>query len=362
MKKLYILIITIVYALNGIQAQTSHTDIDIPDAYTYSVDSLAFYIDSHCRNDEAKLHTLYSWLTSHMHYNVYPTFISVNEKRDEKKEMLQALKNREGVCRHFALIFQAVCNRMDIPSFFVEGYTQSNGIVMPEPHAWCAALVSGKWYQYDPTFGMGYVHNYQFISSPNHRYCQVAPDVFIRTHMPFDPLWQFLHHPYAYQTFEQGSPQSEWPADVPDFNYTDTLRMYLKQTPAQRLMAVNERIRHNGRSNRLIDYYLQLNTANIAVHRQNEVYNIYKNALKHYNRSVDNFNEVIRYRRVNKKIKKEGKTKIENWLQEAENAIEMAERTINTAQQVPEQYETAINNLKNAIAQANKKIKLLKQQ
>ena len=361
MKKLYLLIIAVTCILNEMQAQALHTDIEIPDSYTNSIDSLALYIDSHCRGDENKLHALYQWLTSHMHYNVYPTFISVNEKRDEKKEILQALQNREGVCRHFSLIFQAVSERMDIPAFFIEGYTRSNGVVMPEPHAWCAALVNGHWYLYDPTFGMGYVRNYQFVSSPNHNFCQVAPETFIHTHMPFDPLWQFLPHPYTYPTFDQGIPQPKWPANMPDFDYADTLRTYLKQKPAQQLMAVNERIRHNGSSNRLVDYYLQLSTANIAVHRQNEVYNIYKNTLKHYNRSIDNYNEVIRYRRINQKIKKEGKEKIKNWLQEAQNSVETAERIINTAQNVPEQYKTAIGNLKKSIAETARKIELQQQ-
>ena len=331
----------------------------IPVAYTTSLDSLALYIDSHGKSEQDKLESLYAWITTKMSYNVYPTFVSINEKRDEHKEILQALRSREGVCRHFALIFREVSERMDIPAFFIEGYTKSNGTVTPEPHAWCAALVGGQWRLYDPTFGMGHVSNYRFVRKPNHTYCKVKPEVFIRSHMPFDPLWQFLPRPLSFQEFDEGTPLPPDDGQAQVFDFADTLRTYLRQTPVQRLTAVNERIRHNGRSNRLVDYYVQLNTSNIAVHRQNEVYNLYKNALKHYNRSVDNYNEVIRYQRVNRKIKKEGKKLIENWLTEATTAITSARDILQQARQVPEQYETAVNNLMKAIEDTGDKIQRL---
>lgn len=360
MKRLYLSLLALVCSLGNLCAQAPNDALpSIPDSYTRSIDSLAIYIDSHQPEEGGKLKMLYSWITSNMRYNVYPTFISVNEKRDEKKEMLQALQSREGVCRHFALIFQAVSERMDIPAFFIEGYTKTNGVITPEPHAWCAALVNGKWYQYDPTFGMGYVKNYQFVSAPSSDYCQVAPEVFIRTHMPFDPIWQFLPHPYPYQAFDQGTARPEAASQAPVFDFADSIRTYLLQKPVQRLSAINERIRHNGQSNRLIEYYLQLNTSNIAVHRQNEVYEIYKKALKYYNHSVDNYNEIIRYRHTHPKIKKGDKKQIETWSIEAKEAIDNAKKTIDNAQQIPEAYETAINNLKNAIAETAEKIHLL---
>ena len=337
----------------------SPAQTDIPDAYTTSLDSLAFYIDTHAKTESDKLKDLYTWITTKMSYNVYPTFISVNEKRDENKEILQALRSREGVCRHFALIFREVSERMDIPAFFIEGYTKSNGTVTPEPHAWCAALIGRQWYLYDPTFGMGYVSNYRFVRKPNYRYCRVSPKDFIRTHMPFDPLWQFLSNPLSFQDFDEGTSGPSTQDAGKEFDFADTLRTYLRQTPLQQLTAINERIRHNGRSNRLVDYYVQLNTSNIAVHRQNEVYNLYKNALKQYNRSVDNYNEVIRYRRANRKIKKEGKKLIENWLTEASVAITSAGEVLQQAQQVPEQYETAVNNLRKAIEETESKIRQL---
>ena len=99
--------------------------VGIPDAYTGTPDSLAFYIDSHYAGDAAKLEALYRWITSKMSYNVYPMFTSVNERLTEEEEVCRTLRAREGVCRHFAQVFCMVGERMDIPAFKVDGYVKS---------------------------------------------------------------------------------------------------------------------------------------------------------------------------------------------------------------------------------------------
>lgn len=337
-----------------VQARPNAAD-SIPDAYTGTLDSLALYIDSHCRQDTAKLRMLYAWMVGHMRYNVYPTFVSANQKRDEAREVSQALRQREGVCRHFAKIFQAVSERMDIPAFFIEGYTQRGGVVVPEPHAWCVALVGGQWYGYDPTHGMGYVQNYRFISASNFDFCQVRPEDLIVTHMPFDPMWQLLEHPCPYPDFDhgQGRPQA---VGGPSFAFADSIRIHLNQRPLQQLAATNARIRRNGAPNPLVDYYLQLNTANMSVHRQNEVYEIYKNALKHYNSCVDTFNAVVRYQRTHPKLKKDDRRLMTQWLTDAAHAVALADSIMQPAVDVPQQYATAVGNLKEAIAELAAKV------
>ena len=329
--------------------------VGIPDAYTGTPDSLAFYIDSHYVGDAAKLEALYRWITSKMSYNVYPMFTSVNERLTEEEEVCRTLRAREGVCRHFAQVFCMVGERMDIPAFKVDGYVKSGGVVMPEPHSWCVALVDGRWYNYDPTYGMGYVSNHRFVSAPNDEYCQVEPCTFLQTHMPFDPMWQFLPHPYSYPDFDEGTPPD---TSGPVFDYADTLRTYLSQTPLQRLVAVNGRVRRTGRPNRLVDYFVQLNTSNIGVLRQNAVYDLYKKALKHYNRGVDNFNEVVLYQRANRRIGKDGLRQMLGWIDEAAAAVDEARQTLDGVKDVPEQYVRALDNLKAAVADTSEKVRM----
>ena len=346
-------------ALAFLSVKAQDVRMEIPDAYSGSVDSLAFYIDSHCADDEAKLQALYRWITTHMKYNVFPTFVSVNEKRDEQREIMQALANRQGVCRDFAKIFEAVGTRMDIPVYFVKGYTKSGGVVMTEPHAWCVALVNDGWYNYDPTFGMGYIRNQRFVSSPNMDYCKVEPEKFLQTHMPFDPIWQLTPNPYAYHEFDDGEVRGKSDSlDGHAFRFADSIRISLKQTPVARLQSINGRIRRNGRPNPLVDYYLQLNESNMQVYRQREVYDIYKRALKYFNRGVDHFNEAVRYQRVHPRLGKNDKRKMIAWLDKASEAVAEAGKELQKAHDVPEQYATALDNLKQAVAETMEKIRL----
>lgn len=354
----------IVFFFICISAMTSDVkgqdmQMDIPENYTHSVDSLAFYIDTHCTNDEGKLQALYGWITTHMKYNVFPTFVSVNEKRDEEKEIVQSLLSRQGVCREFAKIFEAVATRMDIPAFFVEGYTKSNGVVMTSPHAWCVALVNGRWYNYDPTFGMGYLQNQRFVPKPNMDYCKVEPKTFLQTHMPFDPIWQLVPYPYTYQAFDKGDTISISTGNGANaFNFADSIRLSLKQTPVMRLKAVNNRMMRNGEPNPLVTYYLQLNASNINVFRQREVYDSYKRAVKFFNQGVDHFNEIIRFQRAHRKIKKDEKLLMLGWIDEASKAVAEADKILKAVQEIPEPYMAAVTNLKSAVSEFSEKVRL----
>ena len=356
-KTICLLFLWLAVILQSRLAYGQSISMEIPDAYTRSADSLAFYIDSNYKNDEIKLRTLYHWITTHMHYNVFPTFVSVNEQPDENREIARALQTREGVCRQFALIFQAVSRRMDIPAFFVEGYTKQNGVITPEPHAWCVAYIAGQWYNYDPTFGMGYVKNQRFVPSVNDHYCKVEPKTFLQTHMPFDPIWQLVANPYPFQVFDEGKPALKVQTS---FNFNDSIRAYLTQTPLQRLQSTSRRIKQNGQGNRLVDYYMQLTASNINVYRQREVYDIYKNAMKHYNRGVDNYNDVVRYCRTNRRISRKERENLILQIEKALQAFNEADKLLQTAQQVPEQYATAINNLKTTVVETTEKAKLKK--
>lgn len=320
--------------------------VQIPEAYTYSPDSLALYLDVHYPTEEAKLQALYIWIAENMTYNVYPIF----EKSDteEAEELRRTLKTRDGVCRHFAKLFRAVGERMDLPVYVVEGYVKSStGSLMADLHAWCVAKVDGKWYGYDPTFGMGHTSNQKFVSRPSMKYCRMDPDVAIRTYMPCDPIWQLLERPRSYQSFDDGV--AEDPASRPYFNFNDSISLYLSQTPLQRLLGVNRRMAANGRSNRLTDYYRQVNDANISYYRETEVYSIFKLALKQYNKAFDRYGDLNLYR-LNHFQPKKTPAEVERQIGQVRQYTQAADSIIRTAV-VPNAspYVAAVNNLKGSI-------------
>lgn len=327
---------------------------EIPEEYTYSVDSLSLYIDTHYDEEKSKVQAVYTWITSHLSYNVYTTFTSRNEVYSEMRELKNTLSTREGVCRQFALLFTRIVEKMGIPAFVVNGYVRSkSGVVMPEPHDWCAAKVGTKWYLYDPTFGMGYVENYQFVRAQSMKYCHVPAEEFIQTHMPYDPIWQLLEYPYPYQEFDQGSFRQI--TEVPFCNFNDSIQKYHQQPRLKQLISAYNRVQRNGQSNRLILYYLQLTYANIGVYRQREVYDIYNKAIKLQNQGCDLICDFILYRRNGMKPKKMANEMCKK-VDQALQAAVAADSLLHTAQDIPQQYVSAIQNLKTSINELTEKI------
>ena len=172
--------------------------LSIPDEYTKKVDTFAEYINRKFKGDEAKMRAIYVWMTHRMAYNVFTTFTSRNEVYSEEKEVQETLSTRKGVCRQFALLFKTLAGKVGIKAYLIDGYGKSGNVVLPEVHEWCVAQVNGEWYFFDPTYDTGYIEDYRFVSAPDDVYFKQLPERFIQTHMPFDPLWQFLKRPYSY--------------------------------------------------------------------------------------------------------------------------------------------------------------------
>lgn len=320
---------------------------EIPQEYTYSVDSLALYIDCHYDEEKSKVQAVYTWITSCLRYNVYTTFTSRNEAYSEVQELKNTLTTREGVCRQFALLFARVVEKMGIPAFVVNGYSKSKaGVVMPEPHDWCAAKVGSQWYLYDPTFGMGYVDNYQFVPAQSMKYCHVSPEEFIQTHMPYDPVWQLLTYPFPFQEFDKGTFQQK--AGTSACNFNDSIKVYIRQSPMKRLMSAYNRVQRNGQGNRLTLYYLQLTKANIDVYHQREVYDIYNQATKFQNQGCDFLSDFMLYRKSGSKPRKKEKEMYDK-VDKAYQAAVAADSLLHTAHNIPEQYASAMQNLQASI-------------
>ncbi|UBD69777.1 hypothetical protein K6V21_26095 [Bacteroides cellulosilyticus] len=321
----------------------------IPEEYTYSVDSLALYIDSHYDEEKSKVQAVYTWITSNLSYNVYTTFTSRNEVYSEAQELKNTLLTREGVCRQFALLFTRIVEKMGIPAFVINGYTRSKaGVVMPEPHDWCAAKIGAQWYLYDPTFGMGYIDNYQFVQAQSMKYCHVPAEESIQTHMPYDPIWQLLAYPYPYQEFDKGTFQQK--PENPFCNFNDSIQKYLRQPRLNQLISACDRVLRNGQANRLTQYYLQLTQANIGVYRQREVYDIYNKTIKLQNQGCDLLSDFILYRKNGLKPRKSAKEmcgKVDKALQ---TAI-AADSLLHTARNIPQQYASAVRNLQTSISE-----------
>lgn len=327
-------------------ARVDSAALAIPDDQTHSVVQLSSYINRTFLGEEAKIRAIYIWMTHRLRYNVFTTFVSRNDLVDENREIEGTLKSREGVCRQFAMLFRALAGKVGIRVYVIDGYNKSGTVVLPEPHEWCTARINSQWFLFDPTYGMGYVRNYRFVSAPNTDYFKVEPQDLIKSHMPFDPLWQLLERPYSYVEFEHGAIETGRKVDT--FYWKDSLDVYISQNRLQRLEAAARRVLANGKGNRLVDYFLQLTQANIRVGHNGEVVSIYKLTLEMHNEAIDQMNAFIRYRRSGFTPKKE-QGEVRRMISDPELLIVQADSLINTIRTIPTQYENAVMNLRKSI-------------
>ena len=66
---------------------------------------------------------------------------------------LDVYRERQGVCRDFALLSVAFCRAMNIPAAYTFGYLPDIGVEPPDTamdfHAWFEAYLGGRWYTFD---------------------------------------------------------------------------------------------------------------------------------------------------------------------------------------------------------------------
>lgn len=317
-----------------------------PEAAGRSVSSLVAYLKQHLSTDDQLARAIYTWVSRNIKYNVYITYTSRNEEADETKEIQKILSERKGICQDYALLFKALVKEAGMDAYVIDGYNRRDGALLPDPHEWCVAKVSGKWYMFDPTWGAGFVENYQFIPSPNHRFCKLLPDTLLKTHMPFDPMFQFRERPLSYEEFDTGVVDEQ--RSVPVFYWADTLALYARQDTLERLVSVRQRMLSNGRSNDLVYYMLELTSNNIRIAGYQKILNAYNMAMDLQGKATDAINEFVRYRnKAFEPLKPDAE--IQAMVDVPEELINRADSAINSIRTAPERYREPILKLRDQI-------------
>jgi transglutaminase/protease-like cytokinesis protein 3 len=277
-------------------ASVDNLMLKIPDTLTTNTTTLAGYINSNFHNPNDKSRAIFCWITHNIQYDLDNMFaINFYQSNDELIDM--ALKTHKGICMHYATLFTDLAIKTGIPSVVISGYTKQNGFVDYIPHAWCGALIDSTWLLFDPTWGSGFIQNKKFITRTNNYYYKTKPEQLIKSHIPFDPLWEFLNYPVTNKEFYAG--QTEVNTAKPHFSFIDTLQTYEKKSEIDKLVSSTERIEKNGISNSLIYDRLQHNRREIEYQKskinaaKTDQYNV---AVHDYNDAVNLLNEFIKYR------------------------------------------------------------------
>lgn len=320
--------------------------LSVPETAEHSVPSLVAYMKRHLKTEEQLARAIYTWVSRNIQYNVYITYTPKSEAINEQKEIQKILSERKGVCQEYTLLFKAMLREAGIEAYTINGYNRQNGVLLPDPHQWCAARVDGKWYMFDPTWGAGFVEDYKFVPSPNYRYYKQPSDSLLKTHMPFDPIFQFRERPLTYEEFDTGTFDEQ--KNMPVFYWRDSLALYARQDTLQRLTGIIQRMQANGHGNDLVRYTLQLTDQNLRVAGIQKVLTAYNTAMDLLDEAADAINLFIQYR--NKAFTPlKNDEEIQQMVDLPDRLISRADSSINTIHAAPERYRKQILELREQI-------------
>lgn len=309
MKLLRILsLLVCIYTALPLNAQTKpgpydNTDkvaLQIPAAETKTTTTIADYIRTHFATDKERVRAAFIWVASTFSYDVDNMYeLRLNETPEDK--IKKPLITHKGVCENYAAVFNDVCQKLGLNSVMVTGYNKVNGITSYVPHAWCAVYYDGSWKLYDPTWASGRINKGQFVRKLDNSFYEARPEVLVKTHMPFDPMWQLSTEPIDNKEFKDGTPAMGKPQQ--GFMYADTIKAYQKMDEAHQLAEEARRVSAAGVNNALVYDHLSyikrkqnFLEESERVKKQNEMVDRYNGAVADYNKAVKLLNIFIDYR------------------------------------------------------------------
>ena len=299
MKFLMIISCFLVCAFRGkTQIQNKYAQIDrialsIPSAQTNNTADIAAYINAHFDTDSKKVRAAYTWVANNIKYDAAHLHrVILNEDREEK--VTWAIERKKGVCENFAAILADICIKSGLRSYAIEGYTRYNGSVDKSGHAWCAVFIDNHWYLYDPTWDAGFQEDGHFTSQPETNYFQVSPSEFIQSHMPFDPLFQFLDYPFTYQEFSKSFSKAN--DQTTYFNYIDSINANEKLAPLEQYELAAKRIEKNGIPTQNVSTRLKQLKMEKEIIYQDKDADFYNSAIADYKEAIGNFKDFLIYR------------------------------------------------------------------
>ncbi|SHM08567.1 Transglutaminase-like superfamily protein [Chitinophaga jiangningensis] len=252
--------------------------VAIPDAVTNSPADMAKWLKTHTTSNQAFQQALYQWIATHIAYDI-PGMYQQKNYRDTAAVLQQVLRSRVGVCADYASLYARVCQEAGITAYTVNGYCLENGTLAPTgAHDWVVVKNGAQWTVTDPTWGAGTVDGARFTPKLNWEWFQVSPQVAVKRHIPFDPMWQLLTNPVRHD--EVGVSRQSGPA----FNYNDTINKYLRLPRYERLAGSLARIeRYGGAANPFVMAELDWLRQTVKVLAGNR-------EIEERNRLVDQFN------------------------------------------------------------------------
>ncbi len=340
-------------------AATDSKALAIPAAQTTSSQQIADYMKANFATDADRVRGIFIWVAKNMSYDLDNMF-ALNFHESQEDKALKALKNRKGICENYAALFDEICRKAGLTSEVIPGYTRQNGFTSFTPHVWCAVIIDNNWQLFDPTWGSGYVDDKKFTPKINNKFFMAKPSELLKTHMPFDPMWQMYYHPISNADFSNDKTADD--KTKPFFSYVDTIRVYRQLDDIAQHEAEARRLEKNGVNNAMIydrlahlRNYIEVKKHNRLAEQQNAASDIYNDAVNDYNTSVNLLNKFINYRNAQFKPSKSD-ADIQRMVDSADNRLRAAKRKLASVKGKFDRLDNLILQIDNSVNDLTKNI------
>lgn len=307
------------------------------------------------------IQSVYKWVADNIRYDVAklnqiesskkPNSRFKSEQEYKAHLLEKVIKYKKGVCEDYSLLFHAIVQELGYASHVIEGYTKSeNGKVHSKiGHTWNAVLVNNEWELYDPTWGSGSVKDgKKFIKEYSAEWYETAPEDMLKTHMPFDPIWQLQEQPMTYRAFERSVAEENKGVK---YDYSALIQAHLQKDRKAQMQDKVNRSTEMGAAVSLVERWRRKTTKNVGLYGIHSQQDLLAEAQESGQRTVDLFNKYVTAKNKQFKGSKWSIPTAEGYLVEAKDEIESA---LNIYQGIDVEDKKAIRALGSTITRAKK--------
>lgn len=292
MKKISLLLLFVLNIYSSFCADYSKIDSQsktVP-ANLKTAEEIAKYLTRNLTSPTDKVRAIYIWIAHNIKYdlaklNTNSTYFKTQELVDD------VLGSRKGVCANYSQLFHSCCQSVGVQVYVINGYTIQNGEMATISHAWNAVKIDKQFYCIDVTWAAGYIANKKYEHAFRDEFFLIKPVEFIKTHIPFDPIWQFSNHPITHNEYEKFDFSK--PRTASNFNYNDSIAILDKLSPLEKTLRENKRIFHFGITNPLIETQFDYNRKFIENENHNRMVEKFQESQDYFNKSIEEFNFYI---------------------------------------------------------------------
>lgn len=255
-----------------------------------TAEEITQYLTRNLSSQTDKARAIYIWVAHNIKYDLVK--MNANDVYFNTQELVdEALLKRKGVCANYAQLFHSCCQSAGLQSYVINGYTALEGKVANQSHAWNAIKIGKLFYNIDVTWAAGYLQNEKYVHSFRDEFFMIKPAEFIKTHIPFDPIWQFSNNPISHADFAKTDFSKLQLTST--FNFNDSIEMLEKLNQMEKMVRENKRIFHCGITNSLIETQFAYNQKSIENYKYNKMIEKFQKSQDIFNKSIEDFNYYI---------------------------------------------------------------------